>query len=487
MKTNAIAQVLGASQVVTFGYNATDQLTGETSDEANPFTKLTRTYDPMGNWLTRTDQGRDTATTGIRNISQTFTPNRLNQLTGIATSYTDGTTGTQTISYDSRGNVKQSRDSKSASYLQYQFDDQNRLFKMLTRRSIDNVVVGETMFVYDGMGRKKRVREMDVVNGSYLTKRNTYFGYDGMDVVRERDENWGTAGDATTRSVANYQLTRVGNIGGILARTKQVSGQTDRHSFYSYDGTGNVLSITDASQNVQCAYGYSGFGLEKVQEASGWGQPYRYSTKWQHPNSGLVEYGFRFYNPSWGRWINRDPIGEAGGSNLYGMVGNNPVDTVDPYGLSPFDDGPSDFGGGESGGGGGSVDWGMYVYRSMKKGPNGFPEKGPTARTLGARPGTDVTVTVEKGIPMVGPGSGISVAGKPKNLPPHRKPPRYGGDCKDPLWRIDVSTLPDGLIFVPDNPKNTDLHGEIQPSRRMPLERYQHLLGQTQPNWELAP
>jgi hypothetical protein len=36
-------------------------------------------------------------------------------------------------------------------------------------------------------------------------------------------------------------------------------------------------------------------------------------------------------------WLNRDPIGEAGGINLYGFVGNNPVNFVDPDGLDPFD------------------------------------------------------------------------------------------------------------------------------------------------------
>ena len=86
---------------------------------------------------------------------------------------------------------------------------------------------------------------------------------------------------------------------------------------------------------MQCAYASSGFGLEKAQEAVGWEQPYRYSTKWQH-QSGLIDYGFRFYNPSWGRWINRDPIREAGGSNVYGMVGNNPINRVDPWGLTDY-------------------------------------------------------------------------------------------------------------------------------------------------------
>jgi uncharacterized protein RhaS with RHS repeats len=45
----------------------------------------------------------------------------------------------------------------------------------------------------------------------------------------------------------------------------------------------------------------------------------------------------RFYSPALGRWINRDPIGIAGGLNLYGAMGNSPVNDTDPYGLSPGD------------------------------------------------------------------------------------------------------------------------------------------------------
>ena len=297
----------------------------------------------MGNWLTRTDQGRDTATTGIRNITQSFGSNRLNQLTGINTTYSDGSTGTGTISYDTRGNVAQNSDTKSANYSQYRFDDENRLFQIIVRRVSDNVVLTQTTFFYDGLGRKKWILEQDVVSGSYLNKRETFFAHDGMDVVRERENVYGTAGNTSTITTTAQQLTRVGNIGGILARTKQVNGQADRPSFYSYDGSGNVLSITDASQNVQCAYAYSGFGLEKAQEAVGWEQPYRYSTKWQHGASGLIDYGFRFYNPAWGRWINRDPIGESGGANVYGMVGNNPINYGDNNGLwgVQFNNGPN--------------------------------------------------------------------------------------------------------------------------------------------------
>lgn len=44
----------------------------------------------------------------------------------------------------------------------------------------------------------------------------------------------------------------------------------------------------------------------------------------------------RFYNPETGRWLSRDPIGENGGVNLYGYVGNGPVNAVDPLGLMIF-------------------------------------------------------------------------------------------------------------------------------------------------------
>jgi RHS repeat-associated protein len=50
-----------------------------------------------------------------------------------------------------------------------------------------------------------------------------------------------------------------------------------------------------------------------------------------------VRSGYRFYNPSTGRWLNRDPIGEDGGLNLYVFVSNQSTVLFDPSGLSEFD------------------------------------------------------------------------------------------------------------------------------------------------------
>ena len=43
-------------------------------------------------------------------------------------------------------------------------------------------------------------------------------------------------------------------------------------------------------------------------------------------------YGYRYYDPITGRWPSRDPIGERGGLNLYGFVGNDGIDYTDYLG-----------------------------------------------------------------------------------------------------------------------------------------------------------
>ena len=51
----------------------------------------------------------------------------------------------------------------------------------------------------------------------------------------------------------------------------------------------------------------------------------------------LYYYGYRFYAPALQRWVNRDPIEERGGINLYRFVGNAPVNKFDKNGLLSFD------------------------------------------------------------------------------------------------------------------------------------------------------
>ena len=50
-----------------------------------------------------------------------------------------------------------------------------------------------------------------------------------------------------------------------------------------------------------------------------------------------VMYLARPYDPNMGRWMSRDPIGEEGGLNMYGFVGNDGVDRWDMLGMASKD------------------------------------------------------------------------------------------------------------------------------------------------------
>ena len=56
--------------------------------------------------------------------------------------------------------------------------------------------------------------------------------------------------------------------------------------------------------------------------------------EWLTSEAGLVSYLRRFYRPDHGRWLNRDPIEERGGANLYGFCANTPALYWDGYGLA---------------------------------------------------------------------------------------------------------------------------------------------------------
>jgi len=72
---------------------------------------------------------------------------------------------------------------------------------------------------------------------------------------------------------------------------------------------------------------------------------YKFSTKPQDIETGLIYYTYRYYDPQTGRWASRDPIGENGGVNLYEFVGNDGINYLDLFGLKTTEmpDGWEDF------------------------------------------------------------------------------------------------------------------------------------------------
>ena len=88
-----------------------------------------------------------------------------------------------------------------------------------------------------------------------------------------------------------------------------------------------------SDQSVSARYEFSPYGeLLRATGPLATANPFRWSTKFWDEESGLVYYGYRYYDPDQGRWLGRDPIAEEGGLNLYAFVANNPHSAVDPLG-----------------------------------------------------------------------------------------------------------------------------------------------------------
>jgi RHS repeat-associated protein len=62
-------------------------------------------------------------------------------------------------------------------------------------------------------------------------------------------------------------------------------------------------------------------------------QPFGFAGGLYDSQTGLMRFGTRDYDPETGRWTVKDPIGFKGGdTNLYGYVGNSPINFVDLWG-----------------------------------------------------------------------------------------------------------------------------------------------------------
>lgn len=92
------------------------------------------------------------------------------------------------------------------------------------------------------------------------------------------------------------------------------------------------MNLTDSSGSVTNSYSYSTFG-EIVSQTGTAPNLYQFSTKLYNFTTGLVHFGFRYYDPSVGRFITVDPLGMVNGPNLYAYCINSPVNFIDPSGL----------------------------------------------------------------------------------------------------------------------------------------------------------
>jgi RHS repeat-associated protein len=189
----------------------------------------------------------------------------------------------------------------------YAWDYENRLSSVTLPGS-----GGTVSFKYDPFGH--RIYKSSSAGTSI-------YAYDGENLIEE------TNGAGAV--VARYSQTQ--NIDEPLAMLR--GGAT---SFYEEDGLGSVTSLSNGAGALAQSYTYDSFGKQTASSGS-LTNPFQFTARESDPETGLYYYRARYYDPNTGRFLNEDPTEFRGGINLYGCVGNDPINKTDPDGTGFVD------------------------------------------------------------------------------------------------------------------------------------------------------
>ncbi|MBU6303619.1 MAG: hypothetical protein KGS60_18895 [Verrucomicrobia bacterium] len=220
----------------------------------------------------------------------------------------------RTLTYDLNGNLTEEAVAGGATRV-YQWDSLNRL----TAIQSDKIPVAgswRTEFTYDGQSRRVGIVEKVRDDSGWSTESNARYLWEGAEIVQKRDASGSTV-------VAKY--FDQGEI--------RVFSSSPEPYYYTRDHLGSVREVVNQSGVIAQSFDYTAWG-ERTSSTAGsleWG----FTGHHYHEKSGLCLAMYRAYDANLGRWLSEDPIGEAGGVNLYGYVGNAPFDLMDPDGNEP--------------------------------------------------------------------------------------------------------------------------------------------------------
>jgi len=285
------ASLLGEER---YGYDDEGQLT---SVEYPVGENETFAYDTVGN---------RTSANGA-----TYTVNALNQYTSVGLA-----PRADRFTYDADGNMT-SRISETDGTTTYTYDQQNRL--VAVNNATKNL---DWSCAYDALGNRVSVTE----NGT-TTKRVLLPG--SLPSVAAEYRN----GALVKRHIV-VGAVRLAGISGEAA-----SSPLDQNiiRYYHGDLIGSTRLITDATGATKSRLSYKSFGEVRSHYGEIPAVGYVGTLGVETDATGLLFMRNRYYDPTLGRFIQRDPIEFEGDDvNLYRYVENDPLLFVDPSGLYRF-------------------------------------------------------------------------------------------------------------------------------------------------------
>jgi RHS repeat-associated protein len=214
-----------------------------------------------------------------------------------------------TFELDSRGNRISTSSTAPTEESEYTYNQENKLTKLTTDST-------ETSYEYDASGLIK-LRTQDNVSDKFIWDQQT-----SVPLLLDDDDY-------------EYFYT-VGN-----SPVAQINSSTNAITYLHSDGLGSVVAATSANGSQLGIYIYSAYG--EIETPSGAVDTahsitrFGFAGEWRDPDTELYNLRARWYEPSTGTFINRDPI-EQSTNEPYSYGSGNPLAYTDPLGLFGWTD-----------------------------------------------------------------------------------------------------------------------------------------------------
>lgn len=350
----------GSSDPVTllhhYTYDALNRLVEART--ATPDTDTDYTFDPVGNRLSRSgleltpDPNVPQLPVAPKPVDETYTYNAANQLL---------TAGDSSFAYNANGDRVRQTEVLITGLTQvtdYAFDREDRLTGVTKSISATTgiTVAMVATYTYDGYGRRaiKEVTTFEPVAAVLLTTTLTStqfisttqvftYLYNGLDMIGVQMDGRGISATATVSETYFYlalsPLTGLWRPFEMERLPDTAAGFAGDRYWHETDGLDSTINLTDEDGEVVSPFLYDEYGRllagnTKLQQLTFTAQDY-------DPETGLVHFYTRYYDPKMGEWLtldqNRGFTGDILSLNRFTYLEGNPINRVDVLGFGPND------------------------------------------------------------------------------------------------------------------------------------------------------